>query len=52
MKTKYFYNHWMLQRWFREGIDDRDIFRRRCRSALAIQWLLQLSTIVLILLTR
>jgi hypothetical protein len=41
----------MLRRWFAEGIDDGNVFRRRVRWAMVIQWLLTLGAVVSILLT-
>ena len=45
------YSRCML-RWFEEGINNGEVFRRRLRWALAIHWLGWLSVVALILLTR
>jgi hypothetical protein len=42
----------MLRRWYEEGIEDDEVFRRRFRWALAIQWSVQLGATALVLLTR
>jgi hypothetical protein len=42
----------MLRRWYEEGINDGEVFRRRFRWALAIQGLVQLGATALALLTR
>jgi len=42
----------VLRDWLKEAIEDSNTFRQRAKGAVAIQWVLQLGTIVLILLTR
>jgi hypothetical protein len=41
-----------VRRWFREGIDDGETFRRRVKCMLVVQWLAELGVVAAILLTR